>query len=285
MGETKIEWTEATWNPVTGCTKVSPGCSRCYAEAIDHRFNHDKVGKLPWAFPASRGGRGVTLHPERLDLPLQWKRPRMIFVNSMSDLFHEDVPFEFIARVWDTMFTTLINGPGHIYQILTKRPDRMLAFSKWMNEHELRRIDYDNAWLGVSVENQLWAERRISILARISARVRFVSVEPMLGPVDLKPYFFQCSGCHQIPCACKGLAIQQVICGGESGPRFRPMNLDWARSLRDQCQTAGVPFFYKQSSGQRPGTGRELDGRLWEEFPITSGLRTSIIEPDFMKKR
>ena len=267
MGEvTTISWTNATWNPVTGCTKVSPGCSRCYAEAIDHRFDHDKVGKLPWDFPVSKGGRGITLHPDRLDLPLRWKRPRMIFVNSMSDLFHEDVPFEFIAKVWDTMFDTsgLSGTVKHVYQILTKRPERMLAFDRWMNETQFRRTDQDNIWKGVSVENQLWAERRIPILAEIPAAVRFVSVEPLLGPVDLRAWLH--GNCEAWGGTADGRVLDWVICGGESGPRFRPMDLDWARRLRDQCQQAGMPFFFKQSSGPRPGMNRELDGRFWEEL-------------------
>lgn len=282
---TAISWTDETWNPVTGCTMVSPGCALCYAQTVDYRFDHDKVGKLPWAFPASQGGRGVTLHPDRLDKPLHWKKPRRIFVDSMSDLFHEDVPFEFIAKVWDTMFNTsvLANTPHHTYQILTKRPDLMLEFSKWMNDTQHRRIDYSNVWLGVSVENQLWADRRIPLLLQTPAAVRFISAEPLLAPVDIDP-FLECPHwndsvygaeggdiCCQLcgkPRACQPLGLDWIIAGCESGPKHRPMDTDWARSLRDQCQAAGVPFFLKQMyvDGKKVETP-ELDGKAWAEMP------------------
>jgi protein gp37 len=272
MGETTIEWTDAVWNPVTGCNKVSPGCSRCYAETIDHRFDHDNVGKLPWAFPASRGGRGVTLHPERLEQPLHWKKSRRVFVNSMSDLFHEDVPDVFI----DQVFGIMDGCRRHTFQVLTKRPDRMLPYLTALNNQRIDRgaaaaqgLDFvhrldpiyplPNVWLGVSVENQLWAERRIPLLLQTPAAVRFLSCEPLLGPLDLTNALELSSTW--------GTRCNWVITGGESGPKARPMHPDWARSIRDQCQAAGVPFFYKQGNGPRPGQDTLLDGREWREFP------------------
>jgi protein gp37 len=222
-----------------------------------------------------------------------------VFVNSMSDLFHEQVPFEFVAKVWNTMFNcgAVDSGPQHQFQLLTKRPKRLLEFAGWMDEVQQRRIDYRNVWLGVSAENQRWADERLPILARVPAKVRFVSCEPLLGPLDLKPYFFKCSGCGEKPCACKRLAIQWVIAGGESGSGVRPMHPDWVRSIRDQCQAAAVPFFFKQwgawlPSSQAPmaiisrnnrafgrvdgetvykvgkkAAGALLDGREWREMP------------------
>jgi protein gp37 len=288
MAETTIEWTQGpdgspgkVWNPVTGCTKVSPGCINCYAEVIDHRFDHDKVGRLPWAFPASRGGRGVTLHPERLEQPLHWRKPRRVFVNSMSDLFHEDVPEWFIAKVFATMAQT----PWHTFQVLTKRPERMkkmlgtsVVFMYHL-DHGVKagqRISFrwplPNVWLGVSVENQFWADRRIPLLLQTPAAVHFLSCEPLLGPVDLiidtevgPLSYLQSYNLMDDKWTPK---LDWIICGGESGPKARAMHLDWARSIRDQCQASGVPFFYKQAiiEGKRVSLP-ELDGRQWREFP------------------
>ena len=271
---TAIEWTDATWNPVTGCTKVSPGCANCYAETVDHRFDHDKVGKLPWAFPASRGGRGVTLHPDRLELPMHWKKPQRIFVNSMSDLFHEDVPFDFILRVFDLMRV----ARQHTYQVLTKRPERMYQFFRWTVEnvggHPMRvYFPMRNVWLGVSTENQHWADIRIPLLMQIPAAVRFISAEPLLGPVDLTSvgplgqnvltgewgHYDEDTGEE---CFHWGQALDWVIAGGESGPKARPAHPDWFRQIRDHCQAAGVPYFFKQFGEYRPAIGATLGPRF-----------------------
>ncbi len=232
-----IEWTEATWNPVTGCDKVSPGCAHCYAERIADRFRGTVT------FP---NGFDVTLRYDRLDLPLRWKRPRTIFVNSMSDLFHEAVPLDFIRSVFETMRT----ANWHTFQVLTKR------------SHRLRELAVElpwptNVWMGVSVENQRWT-CRVDDLRQVPAAIRFLSVEPLLGPVEL-----DLNG------------IDWVIAGGESGPRARPMQLEWARAVRDQCVRAGVSFFFKQwgnhdATGARQPkgrTGRALDSRFWHEMP------------------
>ena len=235
-----IEWTEATWNPVTGCTRVSPGCARCYAERIAERFR----GTI--AFP---NGFDITLRHDRLELPLQWRRPRKIFVNSMSDLFHESVPLDFIESV----FSTMRRAHWHQFQVLTKRSGRLRELA--------HKIGWPpNVWLGVSVENQRCVSR-VDDLREVPAAVRFLSVEPLLGPVKL-----DLSG------------IGWVIVGGESGPGARPMRIDWALSVRDQCTAAGVPFFFKQwgahdEAGVRRGkkaAGRVLDGRTWDQLPVAA---------------
>ena len=234
-----IEWTDATWNPVTGCTKVSPGCKHCYAETFAERWRG-----IP-AHPYEQGF-DLRLWPDRVDMPLRWKRPRTIFVNSMSDLFHEEVPFEFVREVFRKMETY----DSHIYQVLTKRPDRMLQFSEW----DTKRSEWpDHIWAGTSVENQYWADRRIPILQQIPTRVRFLSVEPLLKAVDLSSYLS---------------TLQWVIVGGESGHRARPMKEEWALRIRDDCVQARVPFFFKQWGGRTSKSGgRELDGRIWEGMP------------------
>ena len=225
---TAIEWTDRTWNPSTGCTKISPGCKHCYAEAVANRFtNH---------FP---NGFDFTLHPERLTEPLRWRRPCRIFVNSMSDLFHEDMPMEFLWKVFDTIKST----PQHQYQILTKRHERLLEMAGLLDIPP-------NAWIGVSVESQDYVER-IDYLREVKARVRFVSFEPLLGPVRAN-----LTGIHWI------------IVGGESGRNHRPIDADWVRSLRDQASSAGVAFFFKQWGGANSKAGgRELDDRTWSEMP------------------
>jgi protein gp37 len=294
--KTGIEWTDATWNPVTGCTKVSAGCDHCYAETIAHRFDGTK------AYP---NGFDVTLRPERLDQPLRWRRPRRIFVNSMADLFHDDVADYQIARI----FSVMARAPRHTFQILTKRHARMRSLVGGdlydLMVRDLADEDDDvmqkfrwplpNVWLGVSVENQKWADVRIPKLLDTPAAVRFLSCEPLLGPIDLSYSSF--IGGDWL----KG--IGWVIVGGESGPGARPMHPDWARSLRDQCVAADVPFLFKQWGESRPlqagdhipdrrvisvareadGTwpsfqmrvgkkaaGRELDGRTWDEYPAVS---------------
>lgn len=238
MGDrTKIEWTDSTWNPVTGCTKVSPGCAHCYAETITLRF-HRGGPYLP-------GKTTVRLHSERLDEPGKWRQPRMVFVNSMSDLFHEEVPFEFVRDVFLHMETY----HQHTYQVLTKRPERMLDYVRWTEGAKWP----DHIWAGVSVENQYWADRRIPTLTQIPAKVRFLSVEPLLNAVYLRRYI---------------KAVQWVIVGGESGPKARPMDTEWVRIIRDDCLEAHVPFFFKQWGGRTSKHGgRELDGRTWDGMP------------------
>ena len=234
--KTAIEWTDATWNPVTGCTKVSPGCAHCYAEAITLRFK--RCG------PFLPGKTTIRLHEDRLNQPAQWQTPRMIFVNSMSDLFHEEVPFSSVREVFEVMEAC----SWHTYQVLTKRPDRMLEYAestigggKWPS----------HVWAGVSVENQVWADRRIPILRQVPAAIRFLSCEPLLKPLRL-----DLDG------------IQWVIVGGESGHRARPMDASWARDIRDQCLDAIVPFFFKQWDGRTSKAGgRELDGEVWSGLP------------------
>lgn len=249
MGNTKIPWAEKVWNPITGCTKISPGCQNCYAERMANRLR----GRC--GYPADEPFR-VTLHPDRLEEPLRWRKPSMVFVCSMGDLFHEDVPFEFINRV----FTTIGQCQQHIFIILTKRPERMKVFIEDYYAYESPGGDekgvhiQPNVWLGVTAENQKQADKRIPVLIQIPAAVRFVSVEPMLEAVDLlnDDYLGGCIYCEicleESPKTCieRDAKLDWVICGGESGPNARPMHPDWARNLRDQCQAAGVPFFFKQ---------------------------------------
>ena len=234
---TAIEWTDATWNPVTGCTKVSPGCAYCYAESITLRFNRGG--------PYLPGKTTIRLHYDRLDAPRKWKSPRRVFVNSMGDLFHEDVPLEFVHEV----FLRMAAHSQHIYQVLTKRPERMLEYVEWNGGQEWP----DHVWAGVSVENQYWADHRIPVLTRIPAKIRFLSAEPLLKAVDLGEYLQE---------------VQWVIAGGESGHRSRPMDAKWVMRIRDDCQNAGVAFFFKQWGGRyNKSGGRQLEGRTWDEMP------------------
>jgi protein gp37 len=233
-----IEWTDATWNPVRGCTKISPGCTHCYAETFAERFRG--VPGHPY-----EQGFDLRLIPEKLGEPLKWAAPKMVFVNSMSDLFHEDVPESYIDNVARVMQLT----NWHTYQVLTKRAERL---------HELLSTrlrwaaNLDHVWWGVSVENRAHGLPRLELLRRTPARVRFLSVEPLLedlGAIDLR-------------------GIHWVIVGGESGAGARPMQRDWVASIRDQCAAAGVPFFFKQWGGfQKSKHGRELDGRTYDEQP------------------
>lgn len=340
---TGIEWTDETWNPVTGCTKVSPGCDHCYAETFYERFN----GKGSFS--------NIKLHSERLAQPLRWRKTRRVFVNSMSDLFHADVPAEFIAEV----FAVMAACPQHTFQILTKRHARMrslLSSSSFASDVRARQgkgvrargglfdeWPLPNVWLGVSVESQQWADIRVPALLDTPAAIRFLSCEPLLGPVDLASSLpaatcrcghletdhssgHRTEGCQggngswENPiCGCRKLRGEQahnlgdpyanhglhwVIAGGESGPDARPMHPDWARSLRDQCTNANVPFFFKQWGSWAPtghtgigrpapgatyvgdpvdehgfrvemrrvakkAAGRELDGREWSQYPHT----------------
>jgi protein gp37 len=228
-----IEWTDATWNPVTGCTKVSPGCKNCYAERLAVRLR--AMGN-----PRYRNGFAVTLHPGQLTLPLRWRHPRRVFVNSMSDLFHEAVPDEYIRSIFDVM----VEARWHTFQILTKRSARLAALAPELPWPP-------NVWQGVSVESARYT-RRIADLQSVPAAVRFLSVEPLLGAIPKLPLD----------------GIRWVIVGGESGSGRRPMAAEWARDVRDQCVRAGVAFFFKQWGGRTPKAGgRLLDGRTWDDAP------------------
>jgi protein gp37 len=232
---TGIEWTDATWSPVTGCTAISAGCDHCYAEVLANRLRRMGVAKYA-------NGFDVTLHPDTLALPLTWKRPRRIFVNSMSDLFHARVPFAFVERVWRVML--LANH--HTYQILTKRPERMARFTSM---HPAPT----HIWLGTSVEDQRVVSR-IDHLRACNAQIRFLSIEPLIGPLPN----LELDGIHW------------VIVGGESGAGCRQLNVAWVRDVRDQCREANVAFFFKQWGGFTPKKGgRLLDGRTWDDMPDT----------------
>ena len=240
----RIEWTERTWNPTTGCTKVSPGCVNCYAEVMARRLK--AIGVAGY-----ENGFELAIHHNRLEQPLERKRPTVYFVNSMSDLFHKDVPDEFLDKVFDTIRRT----PQHTYQILTKRA---LRLPRYFASRECPR----NAWLGVSVENRRKGLPRIDELRKVDARVRFLSVEPLLedlGPFDLT-------------------GISWCIVGGESGHRARPMKPEWVKSVKRQCDRANVPFFFKQWGKYGPdgvgrskgANGRTLHGRTWDAYPATA---------------
>jgi len=232
-----IEWTDATWNPVTGCTKISAGCDNCYAARFSERFRG--VPGHPF-----ETGFDLTLRPERLLQPFAWKRPRMIFVNSMSDLFHKDIPRAHIAAVFDTME----EADWHVYQVLTKRSSLL---QKFINDRYKDRVAPAHIWFGVSIENEQ-ATSRIVHLQKTRASVRFLSIEPLIAPVGKLTL-------HN---------IHWVIVGGESGPRARPMESEWAIDIRNQCVAAHVPFFFKQWGGRSPkARGRTLDGKVWSQFP------------------
>lgn len=292
-GDSSIEWTDSVWNPTVGCTRVSAGCDACYAFALhDRRHAAYLAGTFPNA-PAQyhKPFSEVQLLPDRLMVPIRWTKPRRIFVDSMADLFHPAVPTEYVDRVWAAMLL----APHHIFQVLTKRPQRM---ARYLNDPGLydRVLDaayafrverptlYDipisdparhpaeHIWIGTSVENQD-AAYRIDFLVRAPARIRFLSCEPLIGPLDLSRWL--CADgldCQKAPWlythVCPDNRIGWVIAGGESGPRHRPFDPGWARLLRDQCQASGVPFFFKQFGGRTPKAGgRELDGRTWDEMP------------------
>jgi protein gp37 len=229
----KIEWTDATWNPVRGCTKISPGCKYCYAERFAERFRGVRGHPFEQGFD-------LRLVPGKLEEPLRWKTPQRIFVNSMSDLFHTDVPLSYIKDVFDVMR----RAHWHQYQVLTKRSERVLELSPQLNWQP-------QIWMGVSVENADYVHR-IDDLRKSGAFVKFLSLEPLLGPLP----------------KLKLRGIDWAIVGGESGPGARPMNAEWVTDLRDQCQRAGVAFFFKQWGGvQKKKAGRELEGRTWDEMP------------------
>jgi protein gp37 len=251
-----IEWTEATWNPVTGCDRISPGCDNCYALALAARLKRmGQPGYQRDGAPRTSGpGFGVTLHPGRLDQPARWRRPRVVFVNSMSDLFHREVPATYIERVWWQMAL----AHQHTFQVLTKRPKRMRQVVRALYGGEgfaLAALGADaplpNVWLGTSIETNTYVSRADHLRATPAA-VRFVSAEPLLGPLD----DLELDG------------IDWLIAGGESGPGHRPVDPGWVRDMRDRCQAAGVAFFFKQWGGRTPKSGgRELDGRTWDEMP------------------
>lgn len=249
MTSTGIEWTDTTWNPVTGCDRVAAGCDNCYALALSKRLKAMGVAKYQSdGDPRTSGpGFGVTIHPHALDAPRHWSRPRMVFVNSMSDLFHAKVPIAFVRDVFDVIRET----PRHQYQVLTKRTARLAKVAD--------RLDWpNNLWMGASVEDGSCRER-VDHLRAVPAVVRFLSCEPLLS---------------ELPSL--GLTgIDWVIVGGESGPRARPMKPEWALDLRDQALAAGVPFFFKQWGGPTPKhNGRLLDGQTWDEFPTVTQLGT-----------
>ncbi len=233
MAQSKIEWTESTWNPVTGCKKISPGCKNCYAERLSKRLR--AMGQ-----PNYRNGFKLTLQPQMLELPLKWRKPQTIFVNSMSDLFHTEIPLEYIQQVFDIMNRAY----WHRFQVLTKRADRLA-------EIESKLLWSPNIWMGVSVESQKYVHR-IDNLRKTDAKVKFLSLEPLLGP--LKSLNLE--------------SIDWVIVGGESGYGFRPIKEEWVLEIRNQCQDSDVPFFFKQWGGfNKKKTGRTLEGKTWNEMP------------------
>lgn len=240
--KTTIEWTEVTWNPTTGCDRISDGCDNCYALTLSKRLKAMGAAKYQQdGDPRTSGpGFGVTIHPSTLSEPFRWKQPRVVFVNSMSDLFHARVPLSFVRDVFDVIADT----PMHTYQVLTKRSTRLARVADQLNWP-------DNLWIGTSVENTA-VLNRVDDLRQVPATVRFLSCEPLLGSLE-------------------GInldGISWVIAGGESGHGYRPMQLEWARIIRDACIDADTPFFFKQWGGRTPKhLGRELDGRVWDEMP------------------
>lgn len=314
-----IEWTDSTWNPVRGCARVSDGCRNCYAERVAARFCGAGQPYDGLVHATTRGWNGkVKLVPEALQVPWRWTRGRRIFVNSMSDLFHPDVPFDFIASVFWLMSVTT----RHTYQILTKRPERMLQFFDWVEEEsgifpddrigeaayecpELQGLvweaatktrggydncgpawPYRNVWIGVSVEDQAAADARVPLLLRCPAAVRWISAEPLLGPVDLRPWLARTKhpgpdGIFSDRTGIEG-RLHWVVAGGESGVDARPMNPDWARSLRDQCNDVGVPFLFKQWGEWRPP-------QAGEQFNTAYGraqrIPAFLVDPDAARVR
>ena len=293
MTKTSIEWAEAVWNPITGCTKVSPGCANCYAERMAKRLK--AMGVRGYENAVSDRGYwtgNIKLVGSALYEPLHWRQPKRVFVNSMSDLFHENVPDTMLSQIFGVMDQVRVTGIGTVFMILTKRPLRMYEWiSRWFENDDHPHKVFENVWLGVSVEDQQRADERIPLLLQTPAAVRFISSEPLLGEIKLQGW----DGVLQrnyldrefIGDRSKRGPIDWVICGGESGPKARPMHIDWARSLRDQCQAAGVPFLFKQWGEWQPQyvddprgplyervgkkkAGRLLDGQLWDEYPRQS---------------
>ena len=256
---TRIEWTDETWNPITGCTPISAGCAHCYAQRMSLRL----AGRC--GYPKAPHSFDVTFHEDKLRQPLKWKKPRRIFVCSMGDLFHIDVRPQWLEDI----FAVIKKCPQHTFQILTKRPGKMKTWFEWYGSIP------ENVQLGTTPENQAMADLRIPILLQIPAAVHFVSIEPMLGPVDIRPYLpyeidsggFDPQG-FPISLGTR-LGLNWVIVGAETGPGARHMDLNWARSVRDQCQAAGVAYFFKKDSQGR----HTLDGRVWEQFPEVSDAK------------
>ncbi|MCK4739057.1 MAG: phage Gp37/Gp68 family protein [Deltaproteobacteria bacterium] len=296
MAKSNIEWTDEVWNPETGCTKVSAGCDNCYAERMSKRL----AGRF--GYPKDKPFK-VTLHEDRLDIPFKWKKPRRIFVNSMGDLFHEDVPWNFINKVWASM----IVNPEHTFLILTKRPKRMAQFFS-EKHHPWSASDgadkpLPNVWLGVSVEDQKTADERIPLLLQTPAAKRFISIEPMLGGVDLTGIYHEEIGLSLQTNSLSGeviclntrsshrhedheVSLDWVIVGGENGAGARPMHPDWLRKVRDDCETAGVPFFFK-------GWGEWFSREQWEDNPhlvlpdddcLDDNPRIAMIDGDYFHK-
>jgi protein gp37 len=240
--QSTIEWTECTWNPVSGCTKISPGCANCYAERMAKRLQ--AMGQYRY-----RNGFKVTLHPEAIEEPYQWRKPRVVFVNSMSDLFHEDIPAKYIQSIFEVMNNT----PRHTYQILTKRSERLAELAPILNWSE-------NIWMGVTVENNRYLHR-VDHLRQVDAHIRFLSLEPLLGPLDEL-------NLH---------GINWVIVGGESGPNARPIKEEWILTIKNKCVFSDVPFFFKQWGGfNKKKNGRMLEGRQWDELPDAKDNLISI---------
>lgn len=245
MAISKIEWTEMTWNPTTGCSKISPGCKNCYAETLSLRLQAMGLDKY-------RNGFKVTLHPDELPKPYSWKKSKIVFVNSMSDLFHKDIPLEFIQRV----FNVMNDCHWHIFQVLTKREDRLLELNSKLNWSA-------NIWMGVSIENQDYTYR-MDYLKQTDAKVKFLSLEPLLGPL----YNMNLN------------MIDWVIVGGESGPKARPIKKQWVEDIRKQCRRAKVKFFFKQWGGfNKKENGRELNGRTYDEIPLDKEFS---LQPSFI---
>lgn len=303
MAATSIEWASVVWNPTTGCDRVSPGCDHCYAMTMAKRLKGMGQAKYQTdGDPRTSGpGFGVAMHADALGLPLKWRQPKRIFVNSMSDLFHERVTDEFIAAV----FAVMALAPQHTFQVLTKRHARMRSLlntdtfrqavlveahrAKWGTAADLARWEWPlrNLWLGVSAEDQKWANIRIPALLDTPAAVRWISAEPLLGPIDLSPWLYgkawastarDSGGYGGSTITFDPSPLNWVVVGGESGQGARPMDPAWARSLRNQCAVAGVPFLFKQFgahdvNGKRVGkgrAGRELDGRTHDEYPAVA---------------
>ena len=242
MSASKIEWTETTWNPITGCTKISPGCKNCYAERMAYRLK--AMGS-----PSYKNGFELTCHPDLIHTPLKWKKNKIIFVNSMSDLFHNDVPLNFIKKIFETMLA----ASHHQFQILTKRAERLYEINDSL-------IWPKNVWMGVSVENSDYINR-INFLRQTNAAIKFLSIEPLLGPlpnVDLR-------------------GIDWVIVGGESGPGSRPMKEEWVMEIKNECLKNKIPFFFKQWGGvNKKKTGRLLNGKLWDQMPQSQQYQPSF---------
>jgi protein gp37 len=271
--KSSIEWTDATWNPVTGCSKVSPGCAHCYAEtqAMGRLKGRTGYPGLPWT-PAN-AEVNVNLRPERLDQPSRWRKPRMVFVNSMSDLFHELVSFEFINEVWMQMY----NNPRHTFQILTKRPERLRAWTRWAAREGCWPVDEiwpDWMWVGTSIEDRRYVARA-DVLRETPAAVRFISAEPLLGPLVYDQWNIPIDkgaprrwDDHWVGPQLDLSGIHWLIVGGESGPGHRPMREEWVHELLREAKRADTAFFFKQWGGASPKAGgRELDGRTWDEMP------------------